>query len=365
MPCGGQIAEKFEFISSDASVEMECAVLFHCFEKQNKEKLAKVKIMCKVSFVVPVYNVKNYLERCVKSILDFQDYEYEVILVDDGSTDGSGELADRIAKESPFVRVVHQENRGLSGARNSGMRVAEGEYIIFVDSDDYIVPSSIGKMVETADREVLDIGMADFCYVDENANDTEGQDKPVCLTEVVCGIDYLNACMRKKLDYAFISWRNIYRRSFLEANQLQFLEGVNHEDEEWTPRVFSVAQKVMGIEAVFYCYYQNPKSITTDVSKFEKNCLDMIKICKKHKEWMHTVENDDFVKLFGNRIALLYLSAVYKAKLIGKKYSTVVNKSFFKGLELEGKTRKKAALFCFNQHLYYYVNRATKKLSGK
>ena len=90
----------------------------------------------KVSVVIPVYNVKPYLERCVQSVLRQTFKDLEIIMVDDGSTDGSGELAESLKDWSPCIRVVHQENQGLSGARNTGIRHATGEYVVFLDSDD-------------------------------------------------------------------------------------------------------------------------------------------------------------------------------------------------------------------------------------
>ena len=95
---------------------------------------------------MPVYNTEQYLDRCIKSLLSQNIGDYEIILIDDGSTDNSGDIVEQFAHNSQIVRVIHQNNKGLSGARNTGLRNARGDYVVFVDSDDWIEKDSIGNL---------------------------------------------------------------------------------------------------------------------------------------------------------------------------------------------------------------------------
>ena len=122
--------------------------------------------MPKVSIVVPVYNVKDYLEKCVDSILRQTEREFELLLIDDGSTDGSGELCDTLAERDGRVRVIHQENRGLGGARNTGIEAARGTWLLLVDSDDWIEPEILEKALKAAERENADMVSFGFRSVD-------------------------------------------------------------------------------------------------------------------------------------------------------------------------------------------------------
>ena len=147
--------------------------------------------MTKLSFIVPVYNVAPYLRKCVDSLLA-QDYDdYEIILVDDGSTDESGVICDEYAAAplstngtSPFseadhsiipIRVIHQENGGLSAARNTGIKAAKGNYLCFVDSDDYWEPNVLGSLMEQVERENLDLLRFDY----QNVRTADGQESRV------------------------------------------------------------------------------------------------------------------------------------------------------------------------------------------
>lgn len=110
-----------------------------------------------ISFIVPVYNVEKYLDTCITSIVDQKYKDYEIILVDDGSTDSSPKICDRYEHQHSFIKTIHKENGGLSDARNYGIKAAKGEYILFVDSDDYIAPDAVENIVNTLKSEKNDI----------------------------------------------------------------------------------------------------------------------------------------------------------------------------------------------------------------
>lgn len=121
------------------------------------------------SVIVPVYNVQQYLEQCIESVLRQSYTNYEIILVDDGSTDGSTEICDRYVTNYPFVKVIHQENGGISAARNTGLDCATGKYVLFLDSDDFISSNALQSFYEvTAESGVEAVSAYNYVYTDEN-----------------------------------------------------------------------------------------------------------------------------------------------------------------------------------------------------
>lgn len=120
-----------------------------------------------ISVIVPIYNVETYLKGCLDSLLSQTQTNFEAILVDDGSTDQSGKIADMYAKKDPRFKVIHQENKGLSGARNSALKVAQGTYVAFLDSDDYLDPNFLKIMSETALKERADVVVCQLQHTDK------------------------------------------------------------------------------------------------------------------------------------------------------------------------------------------------------
>ena len=193
----------------------------------------------KLSIIVPVYNVEAFLNKCVDSLLaqDLSKEDYEVILVDDGSTDSSGALCDTLAAEHGNIRVIHQQNRGLSGARNAGIPVASGTYVLFVDSDDFLCPNVLGTLVGLMESKELDILRFNYQNVNMDGAVFEPNKyvKPfVDYSDVVCdGETFLN----ERLGYACYAWQFLVKASILRQEGNGFKEGIYFEDVEWTPRI--------------------------------------------------------------------------------------------------------------------------------
>ena len=136
----------------------------------------KVRNRPEISVIVPVYRVEKYLNDCIDSILAQTFTDFELILVDDGSPDGCPALCDAAAAKDSRIRVIHQKNRGLSGARNAGLDAAEGEWIAFVDSDDMLLPQALEKAHSTAEKTGADVVLYGFAFTDENGKVYEGWD---------------------------------------------------------------------------------------------------------------------------------------------------------------------------------------------
>ena len=125
-----------------------------------------------ISIIIPVYNVERYLPVCLESIVQQSMDDYEVILVDDGSTDSSGPICNEYADRHPQFRVIHQQNQGISAARNAGVVESKGKYLLFLDSDDFLVPNSLSKLLELANKNDLDVLGFNLIYVAEDCNES-------------------------------------------------------------------------------------------------------------------------------------------------------------------------------------------------
>ena len=216
-----------------------------------------------VSIVVPVYNVAPYLTKCVTSLLE-QDYpDVEVILVDDGSTDGSGSLCDAIAAENPRVRVIHQSNQGLSGARNTGLASASGAFVAFIDADDWADPTAVSCLHRAAKEHAADIVVAGYQVdsVDRQGNLIESRHASPTLevTGPGVGCDQVSASLINTLGYA---WNKLYRRALLVEYNLTFIQGLSLvEDAVFNGEALRRARRVVLLDETPIHYVQ--RSATT------------------------------------------------------------------------------------------------------
>ena len=202
--------------------------------------------------VIPAYNVEAYLEECLGSVAAQSWKDWEAIVVDDGSTDGSGSLAEAWARKDKRFRVIRQENRGQSAARNAAIRIAEGEYLFFLDGDDWLEREALETLaLELKDEDVVCFGGRRF-FQDEKRYE-EG-DELVAKT-YACGWDYYQENALKPRRFAFVSEvLRIYRREFLLEEQLFFKEGIFHEDNLFTPLVLYYAGKTRVVSKNLYNY---------------------------------------------------------------------------------------------------------------
>ena len=236
----------------------------------------------KLSIIVPVYNVEAFLNKCVDSLLaqDLSKEDYEVILVDDGSTDSSGALCDTLAAEHGNIRVIHQQNRGLSGARNAGIAVATGQFVLFVDSDDFLEPNVFGELVKQGEDRNLDILRFNYQNVnmDGEVFEPNKDSKPfVDYSEEVCdGITFLN----ERLGNACYAWQFMLKAPILHRQGNGFKEGIYYEDVEWTPRILLQAGRAASTGKIVYNYLYRTGSIArnTDTEKKRKAIRDKMTI---------------------------------------------------------------------------------------
>lgn len=219
----------------------------------------------RLSVIVPVYKVEPYLVKCVESILaqGLDASEYEIVLVDDGSPDTCPSIVDAYAASNINVKALHRQNGGLSAARNAGLKEACGERVLFVDSDDYLVPGSIASLLDIAENEDLDVLRFNYHNVraDGSTFEPNREARPfVDYSAVVCdGEEFLSS----RLGFACYAWQFIIRRTLVP----DFAEGILFEDTEWAPRMLMACRRCASRDFAAYNYLSREGSITKGRSR--------------------------------------------------------------------------------------------------
>ncbi len=225
-------------------------------ENPTEEAMEKEKHI-DLSVIVPIYNTEAYLPVCLDSLLGIDGPCVEIVLVDDGSTDGSGKIADAYALEDSRIRVIHQANGGASVARNTGLEVARGEYILFVDSDDWVLGDALASLFRTGVESQADVVMGEIRFCDQEGN-PGALFNPVkgMRPKVLLGREGFVGLMRDG-SYLPTPVRFVCRRDFLRMIGVRFEEGIMHEDELWTPIVLCQAERLAITCTEFYRYRQD------------------------------------------------------------------------------------------------------------
>ena len=210
------------------------------------------------SIIIPAYNAEAYLQRCLDSIFSQEFEDYEVIVINDGSTDGTATLLEGY----PQVKVIHQENHGMATARNRGIDKAKGEYILFVDSDDELMPHALSNLAPQINGEdIIEFGSSIFN--EETKTITHFHLSPFT-SHLSSGWAYFNRERLVPRPVHFVCiWQRAYRRAFLEENNLRFVNGLRRaEDDLFTTMVMLHARSVKTITDTLYIYHVRKGSIT-------------------------------------------------------------------------------------------------------
>ncbi len=247
----------------------------------------------KLSIIVPIYNVEPYLRRCVDSLLaqDLAEDGYEIILVDDGSTDGSGQVADALAAQHTNVHVIHKKNEGVSVARNTAMAVAKGKYVQFVDADDYIMPNVLGELVAKMDAEQLEMLRFNYRFVDDNGDVTHPNkySQPDDYSDSICdGLTFLN----ERLGGGCYAWQFMFAH---ELTCINFMHGIAlGEDTYWTIQMLMRVKRITSVDSVIYNYFVRGESATFNPSpaKRQKRLDDQLWIISKMQTEFKPQMND-------------------------------------------------------------------------
>ena len=212
-----------------------------------------------ISVIVPVYKVEPYLNRCVQSILAQSYEDFELILVDDGSPDNCGAMCDAWAQKDSRIKVIHKENGGLSDARNAGIDIATGQYLSFVDSDDYIHPQMLSTLLETMQDHCADVVCCDCLRTSQEQVEHAEAVKPA---RVFCtsGAEVIEHFCTKYHDFQVVTaWNKLYKKNIFDG--LRYEVRYNCEDAIMALPMYARAKTVVFIDSVLYYYYQSPTSI--------------------------------------------------------------------------------------------------------
>jgi glycosyltransferase involved in cell wall biosynthesis len=263
----------------------------------------------KLSIVVPMYNTSQWLERCLDSLSSqgLETSAYEIIVVNDGSTDNSEEVFAEYKKKHPEVNLslVSQANAGLSAARNAGTRQATGDYIWWVDSDDFVEENVMAPLLERAIADNLDVHCFGLQLYYEHGDVEPYPIGDTSEGKVLAGPDFM-----LKVSMPPSAWAALYRRQFLIDNELEFMPNVLHEDQEFTMRAYFLAQRAAYTPTVVYNYFQREGSIMK--SNVPKKTDDLVKICESLWAFLneHTEEGTPIREFFYNRISFLFSQAL-------------------------------------------------------
>lgn len=235
-----------------------------------------------LSIIVPAYNAENYLEPCIDSIMASTWQDFEVLLVDDGSTDGTGALCDRLAEKYPKIRVFHVKNAGVAMARNLGMDHAEGKYIGFVDSDDLIVPEMFETMVSKMDDDVQLV----CCRFHKCLREDIIPLKNTGTSRIRTGAEIAEQILCNY--YGAYVWSKLFRREVLNQNSIRFKPGHLMEDQYFTADYLRVCHKAVFFEDALYYYIDTPGSIMNNFRNRRQVEYQYVHI---PRSWVYTAES--------------------------------------------------------------------------
>ena len=218
-----------------------------------------------ISVVIPVYNVRAFLDRCIASVCQQTWKNLEIIIVDDGSTDGSGAICDNYAALDERILVVHQKNKGLSAARNAGLDIATGEFYFFLDSDDYLTVDCIEVLWEACELNHASIAIGDAIVLNETTGETKSlvthflpdTYEPIALLAALGSFDIENVAVS-------VVWGKLYHRRIFDG--IRFKEGALHEDEFVIHYLYERANRIAVVDNAGYIYSQRSGAITSTVS---------------------------------------------------------------------------------------------------
>lgn len=231
--------------------------------------------MPKLSVVVPVYNTAEYIPHCIDSILSQTMSDFELILVNDGSTDSSAEVVDAYKEKDPRIIAIHKENGGLSDARNTGMRIAQGTYIQFIDGDDYIEPTMFEKCIQKLEETQADIVMFDIYQYYMSTGEKEIIKNPFSSQQTYSLEDTPTLLTNTKN----CAWNKMYRLSLFQDNGIEYPYGYYYEDLGTTYRLIARAKKIAFLNEPLYDYLQDrPGNITQQFNEKVYHVLDMVKL---------------------------------------------------------------------------------------
>lgn len=272
----------------------------------------------KVSVIVPAYNVEEYIENCIISIIQQTYTNIEIIIIDDGSTDSTGKICDRLAKADKRINVIHQKNQGLSQARNNGIKLASGEYISLIDGDDFVKKDFLRNMAD-AMKDNVDVVVGGYktvadtkkiLYINKMSNSTlSGKDATIRL-------------LTKQEDFFVIAWNKLYKRELFTKNNIWYPAKRIHEDNLTTYKLLSKARNVAIIDSSDYLYVKRAGSIT-DKSKKDLQIQEKINAANEAIKYFPSGDLHEAAKYSLFLAQIINLNEAIRAK--NNNYAELIN----------------------------------------
>lgn len=275
--------------------------------------------MIQISIIVPVYNIDKYINKCIDSILNQSFVNFELILVDDGSTDDSGLICDKYANEDSRIRVIHKENGGLSSARNAGLDIAKGKYIGFVDSDDYIDKNMYKYLFEVITRDNSELAICNYREVYEDSINIGEKNKiNIPSSEIYNKYEILNKLYTHESGQIVVAWNKLYRKELFDEERYPI--GRIHEDEFLIHRILYKCNKISYINDDLYYYLQRENSIMKESFSIRK--IDVIDALKDRMDFFRKNNEVELLKKSETTYIAIFLSIYVKAY---KQFNNVDN----------------------------------------
>lgn len=307
----------------------------------------------KISVIVPAYNMELYVEKCLDSIVVQNSNKIEIIVVDDGSVDRTGEICDSYAQKYNNINVLHKKNGGLSDARNQAIKIAKGEFLMFIDSDDYVLAGVMMKFLDVIEKnENVDViigrhinfDLSDGTY-EENRNSFNEDE-----IDSLQGEDLLNKLLSQGT-YDWYPWLNIVRKEYLLSENLFFKTGRYFEDAMWVPDLLLKASKIKYLDFPFYVYSRNRTGAITTLFS-EKAYKDKIMVCEYTKGF---IEKNQLLEVTARRL-LGNINRIYVSLLADCwKFDRQKRNTYLKQLDSD----KNVLLYSNRMHLkiMYYLEK--------
>lgn len=328
-----------------------------------------------ISVIIPVYNVRNYLGECLTSVMG-QTYPWlEIILVDDGSTDGSGEICEEYARQDGRVKVIHQENAGLSAARNAGLDIAAGKYFVFVDSDDLVHVKMIEYLYCALAFHQGDVSICSHLKFKESGeiqniqedclgdslNKGEGQEIPV---QVYTGKECIRMFYSQLCVDMVVVWNKLFSRDFFGS--VRFPLGRKYEDEFVNYKILYPMKKCIYLPCTLYYYRARENSITQE--RFNLGALDRLDALAERKDYFRKLGEGELCALAARKYAAVIADAMSQItkfypeekellRRLNREFRQLYWEELVCGRYIKKADKIKYGLFIINRHLYWFLKK--------
>lgn len=314
-----------------------------------------------ISVIIPVYNSEKYLRQCIDSVLKQTYKNFEIILVNDGSVDSSGEMCDDYASQYKFIKVIHKPNGGASTARNKGIKAAEGKYIFFLDSDDWIVENALEKLVVAADKEKADLVFCEAKAIDDQSNAVLKDNYEYKHNYETGNAYQIMDDMMKNKEFHVAIWMLLIDKNIFDNNNLLFKEGIIYEDMIISYQFYCLAQRAAFVKEKLYVRRYRPDSVMTS-KKTEKNFVSAAQVYREVSKFMDMLPEERKSTRHIIRCAFHVLN-IYRQmpSEIKKKYKSEHNEIKKDILSKDAYNDKSLKFDCYS-HLLWGIYKVFKKI---